>query len=291
MRATSPYPLGSALLSPLYISLPRHLSPALARARSLPCRGAQSPLNLKLCNDRASAVAERATRPGSTRYIQMGILPGLFLFKHSTTSYNLPSFRPSSRHGLSRSSEIYNESITSEDRCEDSHGIRDCFTYQNSFLARGREGGGQRGQRRRGEGRTGTRSDRRILATYVMFSRADPFKIFDLSPCRACVRWLSHRKKKPLSADSPYIGFPNQPSTVPFMADQLTRAGVYAFKCATSPPKAVWITGGECTADARELSSFSSIAFSGQSSMQRAPSCRAHICPRGGNESLHVVKD
>lgn len=53
-------------------------------------------------------------RPGQrraqTRYIQMGILPGLFLFKHPTTfSVSSPSFPPSTSF---RSSEIYNESIT-----------------------------------------------------------------------------------------------------------------------------------------------------------------------------------
>lgn len=53
-------------------------------------------------------------RPGQrraqTRYIQMGILPGLFLFKHPTTSSVSPCPPPPS--SSFRSSEIYNESIT-----------------------------------------------------------------------------------------------------------------------------------------------------------------------------------
>lgn len=52
-------------------------------------------------------------RPGQrraqTRYIQMGILPGLFLFKHPTTFSVSPLSAPSSSF---RSSEIYNKSIT-----------------------------------------------------------------------------------------------------------------------------------------------------------------------------------
>lgn len=117
----------------------------------------EPPLNFKLCNDRATAAetargeregAERGGpefRAGSTRYIQMGILPGLFLFKQP--SYLVTPPPPDHRRFIIKAT----RRATSEDCGKDSHGVsrfrlalhRGCFAYQTDPRGRGGPDGGR----------------------------------------------------------------------------------------------------------------------------------------------------
>lgn len=124
-----------------------------------------------------------------TRYIQMGTLPGLFLFKQSL----LPRQPPPSR-----SSEIYNKSdaaATSEDSPKDSHGVVSPLLFSLSLSRLLPIGSLRLAERGRGGG---------IDASFASFetkSISATSKV-SLERVRSFVRWTNSHEK-PLIVDPP----------------------------------------------------------------------------------------